>query len=564
MTGDQTIQSYNMNSYQPAIDTALASLQTGRIVPRIWDKDYTVWKPEPDEISNRLGWLDIANRMQSQVAQISSLVQSVQQAGYTHALVLGMGGSSLAPDVFHKTFPSHPPFFQLAVLDSTDPGAVLEAAKRSDPAKTLYIVSTKSGGTVETLSFFKYFYNLTVDAVGKENAGAHFVAITDPGSKLVDLAVHYNFRETFLNDPNIGGRYSALSFFGLVPAALIGIDIRELLSRATASMQTCQSEDENPGAYLGVIMGELSKTGRDKITILSSSSIQSFGDWVEQLIAESTGKEGKGILPVVHEPVGKPSVYGNDRLFVVLNLVNDPASDDVLHTLKETGSPVLVLTLNDKTAIGSQFFLWEFATAIAGRQLGINPFDQPNVESAKVQARKMVAAYQAKGKLPEQHPFLTEDNIAVYGNAYGKTIKDALTAFIDTAQQGSYITLQAFIQPTADAERVLQELRTTLRDRTKLAVTTGYGPRFLHSTGQLHKGDAGRGLFIQFTSDPIDDIAIPDQAGSNPSSITFGVLKMAQALGDNQALTEAGRKVIRFHLSNAPVAGINYLLSGFD
>lgn len=559
----QTIQGDNLNNYQSGIDAALSALDAENIITRIWERDYTVWKPEPDEISNRLGWLDIAARMQSQISQILALLQAVQQEGYTHALVLGMGGSSLAPDVFRKTFPSAAPSLKLGVLDSTDPGAVREAAEQFEPARTLYIVSTKSGGTVETLSFFKYFYNLTVRAVGKENAGAHFTAITDPGSKLVELAEQYRFRKAFLNDAHIGGRYSALSFFGLVPAALAGIDIQELLSRAIAMMQKCRAKAENPGAYLGVIMGELAKAGRDKITFVSSPSIRSFGDWVEQLIAESTGKEGRGILPVVHEPVGKPSVYGDDRLFVAFNLANDPIPDDALQSLRETGSPVLQITLNDKTDIGRQFFLWEFATAIAGHGLGINPFDQPNVESAKVQARKMVAAYQAAGKLPEQHPVLTENNITVYGDTHGKSIKDILTTFTGAAQQGSYIALQAFIQPTPEADMALLKLRTMLRDRTKMAVTTGYGPRFLHSTGQLHKGDAGKGLFIQFTSDPVDDIAIPDQAGSKASSITFGVLKIAQALGDNQALTEAGRKVIRFHLGNDPIAGINRILAYF-
>lgn len=411
-------------------------------------------------------------------------------------------------------------------------------------------MATKSGGTAETLSAFKYFYSRLLETMDTDAAGQHFIAITDPGSALVDLAGQYNFRDTFLNDPNIGGRYSALSFFGLVPAALVGVDLETLLARAqtaagNAESCNCPVDGDNAGAILGAIMGELAQAGRDKVTIITSPAVASFGDWVEQLVAESTGKEGKGILPVVGEPTGAPEAYGDDRLFVYLRLEGDDTHDAALAALAQAGQPVVTLRLQDAYDIGGQFFLWEMATVIAGARLGIQPFDQPNVEAAKVLAREMVAAYMEKGQLP--------------AGETAPLTRDALKTFLSQARPGDYVALQAYVQPTPATDAALSDLRRRLRDTLKLATTVGYGPRFLHSTGQLHKGDAGNGLFIQFTSEAMQDVPIPDEAGRPAAAMTFGVLKNAQALGDAQALRDAGRRVIRFDLGTDVVDGLNRL-----
>ncbi len=546
-------------AYQRAAEAALEELAEEGIVARIWNHDHTVWKPEPKEITNRLGWLHIVEAMKGQLSRLDELVASVRQAGYRDVLLLGMGGSSLAPEVFSHVFGREDDPLHLKVLDSTDPGAVLAHAGRLDPEKTLFIVATKSGSTVETLSFFKFFYNWTADALGADRAGAHFVGITDPGSKLVALAEEYDFREVFLNEPNIGGRYSVLSYFGLVPAALVGVEVETLLERAAEAVAACKRDPaggENPGAGLGAVLGELTQAGRDKVTFVASPPLANFADWIEQLIAESTGKDGTGILPVVGEPPGPPDAYRDDRVFVYLRLDGDETHDAALQALEDAGQPVILLRLRDRYDLGQQFFLWEFAVAVAGHRLGIQPFNQPNVESAKVRAREMVAAYQESGSLPPDEPAPLEVEV--------------LLEFLDRPTEGSpaphsgqsYVALQAYVQPTAESDAALQVLRTGLRDRFKLATTVGYGPRFLHSTGQLHKGDAGHGLFVQFTSDAGQDAPIPDQAGSSGSSITFGVLKMAQALGDKQALEDAGRRVIRFHLGRDVVGGLGQLAGG--
>ncbi len=551
----------NLGSYQTAVEQALTELLDQDTVRRIWQHDHTVWRPEPTEITNRLGWLHSHDTMADEVSNLQNLAQTLQDEGYTHALVLGMGGSSLAPELFSKVFGPEANGLDLAILDSTDPGAVSAYAEALDLAKTVFLVSTKSGGTVETHSFFKYFYNRVADVVGPDKAGAHFIAITDPGSKLTAMAEQYHFRKTYLNASNIGGRYSALSFFGLVPAALVGVDLTKLLDRAAtmacnAEGCNCPVGGDNRSANLGVILGELAKAGRDKVTLLTSPELASFGDWVEQLIAESTGKEGRGILPVVSEAVGAAAVYGNDRLFVCLRLAGDSSLDDAIADLETAGHPVVQMILKDLYDIGGQFFLWEMATAIAGARLNIQPFDQPNVESAKILARDMVVAYQAEGKLPELTPTLQENGTQVYGDIQANTSAEALQTFLAKAQTGAYISLQAYVQPTAETDVALSALRTTLRDQTKLATTLGYGPRFLHSTGQLHKGDGGQGLFIQITADDVQDSAIPDEAGAPESGMSFGVLKAAQALGDRQALLDHGRQVLRFHFGGDVVEGL--------
>ncbi len=441
------------------------------------------------------------------------------------------------------------------MLDTTDPGAILKKAERLDPGRTLHLVSTKSGGTVETLSLANYFY--TRAAAAEPAAGRHFVAITDPGSGLASLAGELGFRKIFLNDPEIGGRYSALSFFGLVPAGLIGMELDTLLARAADMAAACASGAgaENPGAWLGAVLGTLARAGRDKLTLVSSPGIAPFGPWVEQLIAESTGKEGKGILPVEGEDLAAPGAYGDDRVFVDLRLAGDRSRDGQLDLLAAAGHPVVRLELADAYDLGGEIFRWEMATAVAGSLLGINPFDQPDVESAKARARKMVEAFRQSGQLPEQHPALKDGDVTVFGEVRGRSAAEALNTFLKGGRPGGYIALQAYLEPAPETDRALAELRHRLRDQSRLATTVGYGPRFLHSTGQLHKGDAGQGLFVQLTADSPRDAPIPDEAGSASSRLGFGVLKLAQALGDGEALRSAGRRVLRLHLGG-PVPAV--------
>ena len=561
-----------LGRYQEQVDITLQELRRDRIMARIWEHDFTVWDAMPDEITNRLGWLHSPEQMQVAITELKALAEELKAEGYTHALLLGMGGSSLAPETFRKTFGIREGFLDLAVLDSTDADAVSDWANRLDPAHTLFIVSTKSGGTVETFSFFKYFYNRVLASVDRQQAGRHFIAITDPGSKLAETAEEYGFRATFINDPNIGGRYSALSYFGLVPAALIGVDLDLLLGRAQVAACNCDGsncpyEGDNFGGKLGVILGELAKAGRDKLTLITSPAVASFADWVEQLIAESSGKIGQGIVPVIGETLGAPDGYGEDRLFVHLRLKSDPTHDKAAQDLEQAGYPLVTIELNDVYDLGAQFFLWEMAAAVAGHRLGIHPFNQPDVEAAKILARQMVNAYQSQGALPALDPDFKDGNVAIYYDRAdfpsANTPGESLRLFLQMAQAGAYAAIQAFVQPTLELGSLLALLRTQIRETTHLATTVGYGPRFLHSTGQLHKGDAGKGLFIQFTSEPVQDVPIPDVGGSEASSISFGVLKLAQALGDRQALLDNGRRVIRFHLGQDAVSGIRRLLEQF-
>jgi glucose-6-phosphate isomerase len=556
--------SFSLGAYKAPVDAALAEMKKHRIIEHIWAKDHTVWKPDPTEITNRLGWLESPKDMAGKLREILTVVDAVRNDGYTHALLLGMGGSSLAPEVFRKTFGVQEGYLDLEVLDSTDPGAVLACAERFDIQKTLFIVSTKSGGTVETFSFMKYFYNIVAEAVGADRAGRHFIAITDPGSKLADIAEMYHFRATFLNDPHIGGRYSALSYFGLVPAALIGIDVKMFLDRALIlaneeSSEEISDADDVHGSFLGAVLGELTKAGRDKLTFTFSPPIASFGDWLEQLIAESTGKEGKGIVPIVVEPLGRVDVYGDDRVFICIYLEGDSEGCGKLFPLERAEHPIVCVKLRDIYDLGAHCFLWEMATVVACHRLCINPFDQPDVEAAKVLARKTLALYTEKGEMPEDEPLFSAQGIDVYGTIQAREPAEALKAFIAQATPGAYIALQAYLKPTAETDAALYALSVRLRDTFRMAVSIGYGPRFLHSTGQLHKGDAGRGLFIQFTADDPWDTPIPDEMGLSDSSMTFGVLKNAQASGDRQALVNAGRAVIRFHFGKDIIGGLKML-----
>jgi glucose-6-phosphate isomerase len=552
-----------LDEYGPAVEDALKVLRDERVVERMWRGDHTVWGPEPDEIADRLGWLNSPQETEEALPEIRALADALRDEGIEHILLLGMGGSSLAPETFGLSLGGGEGYPDLAVLDSTDPEAVLGHAERLDLSRTVFVVSTKSGGTVETFSFFKYFYNRLAEVVGEERAGSHFVAITDPGSGLQDTAEKYDFRATFLNNPNIGGRYSALSLFGIVPATLIGVDVPRLLDSGKAAARECGPEvdaEENPGAWLGVAMGELTRNGgRDKLTLLTSPTLAPFGPWVEQLIAESTGKDGTGILPVAGEPEGAPDVYGDDRLFVSMKLRGEENWDGLLEELRGRGHPVIEIELEDAYDLGGEMFRWEVATAVAGWRLGINPFDQPNVESAKVQARKIVAEYQEQGEMPEPEPTVEEDDISVYSSEDATSVDEAVEKFLAQARPGDYIALQAYLPPSDETTGTLQDDRARLRDRLVVATTLGYGPRFLHSTGQLHKGDGGNGLFVQITADHERDADIPDEAGASESTLSFGVLIDAQALGDRQALLDAGRRVVRLHLSRDVSGGLNRL-----
>ena len=529
-----------------------------RLITDIWAKSHTVWSDSPDEISNRLGWLDSATRMDEDRHCIAALQQDIQHEGFTRAIVLGMGGSSLAAEVFAHMFQGED---MMQVLDSTHPAALQALAHSLDLTQTLFIVATKSGTTTETLSFFKYFYNRAQAQLGPERAGEHFVAITDPDTSLVTLATACNFRAIYVNDPNIGGRYSALSYFGLVPAALVGVNLRRLLRRAQEVIYDCshRTAAANPAAQLGAMMGELAKAGKDKLTIIADREVASFADWLEQLVAESTGKAGRGILPVV-ESIAPPAAYGDDRLFVHLQWSDSNAQDAAVQALIDAGHPVIRSCFRDRYDLGGQFFLWQFATAVAGARLGIHPFNQPNVEAAKQQARQMMSAYMASGNLPVLSPALEANGVKVYGDVEADNPLEALMAFLAQARPGDYISLQAYLQPSAPVERLLHTMQECLRTRTKLATTLGFGPRFLHSSGQLHKGDAGNGLFIQLTDTPSCYEGIPDEAGGSSASVPFSVLLQAQSLGDRQALLNEGRRVLRLDLGENAQTQLEWLV----
>ncbi len=548
------------------ITQTLQKLQRERVISRLLAHDHTLWSSEPTEISNRLGWLHCTEWIPARLHQLNAFVKGLQKENYRQAVLLGMGGSSLAPRVFRRVFGVQKIFLDLHVLDTTDPDTIAAVEQQLDYTKTIFIVSTKSGGTVETFSLFRYFYNRCRSELSQNEVGGHFIAITDPGSTLAEIAENLRFRALFLNDPNIGGRYSALSLFGMVPAALVGVDLHTLLEQAAHAVQISQVESlfpecQNPAAMLGATLGAMAEHGIDKVTFLASPSLESFGDWVEQLIAESSGKSGKGILPVVGEPMGKPEEYGLDRLFVYLRLDGEPELDDLTIALQERGYPILTISLAGRYNLAEQFFYWEMATAIACHLIGVNPFDQPNVEETKALTRQFVAAFKESGKLSTRKPDLETDSIEVFGSDGAPTPQAALHSFLQDASPSAYIAIQAYLPETSEVNQSLQFLRQALRRQTRCAVTLGYGPRYLHSTGQLHKGDAGEGYFLQFTCAPqVTDLPIPDEVASPHSSISFGTLKLAQALGDQQALLNHGRRVLRFHIKKDIPSAISSLI----
>jgi transaldolase/glucose-6-phosphate isomerase len=514
---------------------AISSDHAPRVVKRVWDHDPTLWKEDPahaKEITSRLGWLDVVDWMRERLPEVRRIADQIRSDGITDVVVLGMGGSSLAPEVLRQSFGPQQGHPALHVLDTTDPVAIKQLTDALDPRHSLFVVSSKSGGTVETLSHFAHFHDV-VRGAGVANPGSHFVAITDPGSSLAALAREHGFRHVFENRPDIGGRYSALSYFGMVPAAFAGIDVATMLDRAARMTRQCRPDvypTVNAGLVLGTAMGLLHGVGRDKVTILAPPPIASFGLWAEQLIAESTGKEDKGIVPIAGEPIGPPEVYFGDRLFVALRLGDNPEFDRALEALEKSDQPVITLLLDDLHDLGAEFFRWEFAVAVASVSLQIDPFDQPNVQESKDNTNQVLDAYLRDGRLPR-----------VDGGAgdAGERVRE----LVDQTVEGDYVAVLAFVTPNAENEAALQELRVAIRDRRDVATTLGFGPRYLHSTGQLHKGGPNIGVFLEITTDDPVDVPIPGQ------NYTFSVLKQAQAIGDLQSLRAHERRAVNVHVS---------------
>jgi len=554
--------SFSLGEYQDSIIGALDSMHRDNIIARIWAKDYTVWKPAPDEITNRLGWLDAPAETLEKINYIRATLELFTKGSINDVVLLGMGGSSLAAEVFNKIFGSEAGYPKLHIMDTTDPVLIFQLTQHLDLEKTLFLVCSKSGTTLEITSLFHYFYNLTLEKMGS-SASRHFIFITDKGSSLEELSEKLSIHHVFLSDSNVGGRYSALSLPGIVSAAIIGVDVEILLLTAiTAAKREKEGNfaDElaATGSVLGATLGTLAQKGRNKITFIMSEQWAPLGNWLEQLIAESTGKEGKGILPVLNEPLADPRVYGNDRVFVFFQNANVDNSPKIAG-LAAAGHPVITIMPNDRYDLGGQMFLWEMATAVAGHLLGINPFDQPDVEVTKAHTRRTIALYREHKELPYDLPSLTTPECVIYGGPQAAEFVNALKIFLSEAAKDDYVCLQVYLSPTPKVDEALQKLRETIFAKHGLAVTIGYGPRYLHSTGQLHKGDSGNGLFIQLTADDLLDIEIPDRIGVADSTLTFGVLKAAQAQGDWQALKDAGRRVIRFHFRANPAAGLKKL-----
>ena len=530
-----TFDSNIPDDLEPAIADRVKQAAEQDVARRVWRKDDTLWgEAGAPEVGNRLGWLTVSETMLEQCAELAAFADEAKRDGLTDCALLGMGGSSLGPEVIRQSFGPLEHGLRLHVLDSTDPGAVRALESALDVSKTLFLVSSKSGGTIETLSHFRYFFERT------GGNGSQFVAITDPGSPLQSLAEERGFRRVFRNDPDIGGRYSVLSYFGLVPAALMGVDVGAVLERAQVAEQVCRHDDHssnNSGLWLGIAMGELARNRRDKLTFVVEKPLSSFGLWVEQLIAESTGKEGKGTLPVADEPLGAPDAYGDDRVFVHLRVDGKGEHDDALAELARAGHPVFTLDAEGPEDLGRIFFFAEFATAVAGWVLGINPFDQPNVQEAKDNTAKVLEQFEAEGALPEVEEGTDE----------------ALRELLANATPPNYVAIMGYVQPSEEFDAAVTELRAAIRDLTRCTTTFGYGPRFLHSTGQFHKGGPPTGLFLQLVHDGADDVEIPE------AGYTFGTLKNAQATGDLQTLRAHGLPAERVRLEGDPARGVREL-----
>ena len=535
-----TIESVIPDELEPKIAERIRRATDERVAQRVWQRDPTLWGGDKDtpELSDRLGWLTIAEPMLEHAGDLREFADTAREDGLTDVVLLGMGGSSLAPEVFRRSFGERDGGMRLHVLDSTDAAAIRATEEAVDLAKTLFLVSSKSGGTIETLSQFRYFHARVLDEVGEDGAGSHFAAITDPGSKLAGLADEHDFRGLFLNDPDIGGRYSALSYFGLVPAALLGADVRKILEGAQVAEQACANYDHsqnNSGLWLGCALGELATCGRDKLTFAVAEPIGSFGLWVEQLIAESLGKQGRGALPIAGEPMGAPDSYGDDRVFIHLQQKDAPEAGFAteMKDLAMAGHPVLTLDVEGPEDLGRVFFFAEFATAVAGWVLEVNPFDQPNVQQAKDATSKV----------------LDQDELPQIEDADDEALKKLL----GDARPPAYVAILGYVQPSEAFDRAIDGLRTAIRDKTKATTTFGYGPRSLHSTGQFHKGGPPVGVFLELVHDGDEDVEIPE------AEYTFTTLKNAQAIGDLQTLREVGRPAERVRLEGDPAQAVERL-----
>ena len=544
-----------------------ASLEDWRLngkVRRLWARDATLWTGS-DEAS-WLGWLGITDDQLAHLEHLRDIAKDVQEAGFSHALLLGMGGSSLGPEVLKMTFGNQPGFPELHVLDSTDPSQVKTFEGKVNLAKTVCIVSSKSGSTLEPNIFQQYFFERVKQTVGEAAVGQHFIAVTDPGSKMQQVAEEHGFRRIFFGWPSIGGRYSVLSDFGMVPAAIMGLDVRRFLDQTEYMVHSCAAcvpPADNPGVVLGTIMGVLAHHGRDKVTLITSPGIWDFGAWLEQLLAESTGKDGKGLIPVDQESLGAPGVYGNDRLFVYTRLANgaDPAQDAAVEALEAAGQPVVRITVSDPYQLGEEMFRWEIATAVAGAIIGINAFNQPDVEASKIATRKLTSEYEKSGALPPETPILEADgvklftddkNAAALARSAGgtQTLAAYLKAHLNRLGAGDYCCISAYVEMNDTHQKPLQAIRQAVRDAKKVATCLGYGPRFLHSTGQAYKGGPNSGVFLQITCDNATDVPVPGRQYS------FGVVKAAQARGDFEVLVERGRRALRVHLGSNVAAGL--------
>ena len=541
--------------------------EQGRI-ERLWARNATLWTGA-DEAS-WLGWLEVVDEQLRRIDSLERIAEDVRRAGFTHILLLGMGGSSLCPEVLRMTFGKLPGWPELSVLDSTDPAQVRTCEARVDLGRTLFIVSSKSGTTLEPNIFKQHFFERVKEVVGSGKGGDRFIAITDPGSKLEHVARADGFRHIFFGLPSIGGRYSALSDFGMAPAALMGLDVARLLGTARTMARACaaRSAEENPGTMLGVTLGVLATRGRDKVTLVASPGIHDLGAWLEQLLAESTGKAGKGLIPVDRESLGLAEVYGRDRLFVYLRLHSAPdaAQDRAMASLEAAGQPVVRIEIPEPYQIAAEFFRWEFATAVAGTILGINPFDQPDVEASKVATRRLTDEFEKTGRLPAETPILETEGIRVFADPRnaaelaggGRTLAGVLRAHLGRIRPGDYAALLAYVEMTTAHEAALQGIRTRVRDRYRAATCLGFGPRFLHSTGQAYKGGPNTGVFLQVTCDDAQDLPVPGQR------YTFGVVKAAQARGDLAVLAERGRRALRVHLGPDVAAGLRALRSAVE
>ena len=546
-----------------AVNASLDDWKKNNKVGRLWQKDASLWT-NTDE-ANWLGWLTITEEQLANIATFKRLAAEVKKAKFKHVLLLGMGGSSLCPEVLRMTFGKVAGFPQLHVLDSTDPVQIKALEKKLDLKKTLCIVSSKSGSTLEPNIFKQYFFERVKKAVGEKLVGSRFVTVTDPSSKMQQVAEGDKFWKIFAGVPSIGGRYSALSNFGVVPAAAMGLDAAKFIKSTQEMVKACGAEstaDKNPGVLLGAIMGTAANHGRDKITIITSPGIFDLGAWLEQLIAESTGKIGKGIIPVDREKLAKPEAYGNDRVFAYLTLAGktNKAQEAAVAALEKAGQPVIRITLPNTYTLGQEFFRWEIATAVAGSIIGINAFNQPDVEASKVETRKLTSEYESTGSLPAESPFFAAKEAKLFADptnttalSGGKTLGAVLQAHLSRIGTGDYFAVLGYIPMTAETETALQSIRTSVRDAKKVATCLGFGPRFLHSTGQAYKGGPNSGVFLQITCDDASDLPVPGRR------YTFGVVKAAQARGDFAVLAERGRRALRVHLGKNLKSGLRAL-----